>query len=133
MSVIPLGNRILVKRRRVGEKSGSIYLPDETASRPTDIADVVYLPDLTFGDKEILDNAEEIVKSLTKKSIEGDSQALIALLRLNDFVKLKSLKVGDLVMISKYVGTDFQTKEAPEYLTIVNDVDIIGVIKEEAK
>ena len=129
MQVIPFGDRILVRRHKVGEKSGSIYLPDETKDRPTDLADVIYTPDLSFADQEILDNAPIIVASLTEKCKQGNPESLIALLRLNDFIKAKSIKVGDKVMISKYIGTDFHDTHSLDTLTIVNELDIIGLIK----
>ena len=76
MKIIPFGNRILVKRRKIGEKVGSIYLPDETKERNTDLADVVYVPDLTFADKHIIDNQEEIIKNITEEAKRGDPEAL---------------------------------------------------------
>ena len=132
--IIPFNNRILVKRRKVGEKVGSeglIYAPDQTADAPTDLADVVYVPELTFADKEIIDNAEFYVKSLSEKIKLGESEAMISLLRLNEFLKIKSIKAGDAVMIGKYVGTDFNTSDSREQLTLVLDTDIIGLIKKE--
>ena len=107
--VIPLGNRILVKRRRVGNEIGKgiIVAAQETAERPTDLADVVYIPEHTFADKSIIEKSEDIVKSLTDSATKGDYKALEALLSLNYFLKVKSLKPGDCVFISKYIGTDF--------------------------
>jgi len=126
--VIPLGDRILVKRRKIGEKVGSIVLPDQVKERNTDLADVVYVPDLTFSDKEILDNAENIIKSLTKKAVEGDTEATKALLEMNTFIKLKSIKVGDAVMISKFVGVDFHGTGDLGDQTLVRADDVIGLV-----
>ena len=132
--VIPFGDRILVKRRKIGEKAGSIIMPDQVKERDTDLAEVIYIPELTFSDKEILDNAEQIVKALTEKAIAGNDKALIALLRINEFVKMKSIKVGDGVLISKYVGVTLHETGETEDLTLVNSSDVIGlVMKEEAK
>ena len=39
--LVPYGTRILVKRRKVEDKSSHIILPDEVKNLPTDIADVV--------------------------------------------------------------------------------------------
>ena len=64
-----------------------------------------------------------------EKSLDGDSDAIIALLRLNEYTKIKSVKVGDTVLISEYVGTDFHTKESTQSLTLVAISDIIGVVK----
>jgi len=130
MKIIPFGDRIIVKRRKIGDKLGSglIHAADQTAERPTDLADVVYVPDNTFADKEILTNSENIILHLMKKASAGDSDALIALLRLNEYIKLKSIKVGDCVILSKYVGIDFTGGMGSTETTLVNTSDIIGVI-----
>ena len=128
--IIPFGDRILVRRRKIGEKSGSLYLPEQTADRAIDLADVIYIPDLTFADKALLENSEKIIDSLKDKAIEGNSDALIALLRLNEFIKIKSIKVGDCVFISKYVGTDAYTSDNKD-LTVLNESDIMGVVRDE--
>ena len=130
--LIPFGDRILVKRKTIGEKAGSIFLPDEIKERATDLAVVTHTPENTFADEEILKNTESIIIALTRESINGDPDALIALLRLNEFCKLKSIQIGDEVMISKYVGTDFHETGKQEYLTLVNLSDIIGVIMKDA-
>jgi co-chaperonin GroES (HSP10) len=131
MNIIPFGDRIIVKRRKVGDKIGSgiLHAADQTAERPTDLADVVYVPDNTFSDKAILKDNEAIIKSLADKAKNGDSEALIALLRLNEYIKLKSISVGDCVILSKYVGIDFTGGMGSTETTLVNISDIIGVIK----
>lgn len=132
--VIPFGDRILVRRKKIGEKAGSIIMPDQVKERDTDLADVIYVPELTFSDKEILDNAEEIVRALTNKAKNGNDEALIALLRLNEFIKMKSIKVGDGVLISKYVGISFHETGRTEDLTLVKVDDVIGlIINDEVK
>ena len=130
MKIIPFGDRILVKRRKIGEKIGSIILPDEVKERNTDLADVVYVPDLTFADKHIIDNQEAIVRAITERAKTGDSGALEALLGLNQFLKVKSIKTGDAVMVSKYVGVDFHDTEGKN-LTLVSGSDVIGVIQND--
>ena len=131
--IIPLGDRIICKRRRVGDKAGTLYLPDQTSERPTDLADVTYLPELSFADSELIDNAEQIVNSLISKASNGDSEALKALLEFNLFLKIKSIQTGDTILISKYIGTDLHDTDHPgEVLTIVNGGDIIGIIQKEA-
>ncbi len=132
MQVIPFGDRILVRRKRIGEKLGGglLYAPETTADRPTDIAEVVYVPDNTFGDEQILKNSKLIIEQLTIKVAQGDSEALIALLRLNEYLKIKTIKVGDLCMVSRYVGVDFFSKDnAQESLTLLNSSDIIGLVR----
>lgn len=133
MTILPFGNRLLVKRKIIGEKAGSIILPQQVQERFTDIAVVKYIPDLTFGDKYILDNSEKIINNLTIKAVEGDAEALEALLQINNFIKIKSIKIGDEVMISKYVGIDFHETGNNENLTIVNCDDVIAVIMKENK
>lgn len=128
--VIPFGDNILVRRRKIGEKIGAakiIVAADETKERPTDLADVMETPDLTFADKYILDNAEAVVSSLTEKAKSGDSDAVNSLLSLNEFIKRKSIRVGDAVMIGKYVGVDFHDSD-DEDMTLVRAGDIIGLV-----
>ncbi len=132
--IIPFGDRILVKRRVIGDKLGKeglIIAPDETKERPTDLADVVHVPELTFADKHIIDNSDKIIVGLTKKAQDGDPQALTALLQLNQFLKIKAIKEGDMVMISKYVGIDFHDNAGSGNLTLVNGSDIIGLVVED--
>ena len=103
--IIPFGSRLLVKRQKIGNKLGTglIIASDETAERPTDLATVVHTPDRSFADQ--------------------------ALIKFNDFLKAKSIKVGDTVMISKYIGTDFHDNVNPgESLTLVLEQDIIGLV-----
>ena len=131
--VIPFGDRILVKRKRVGDKAGKeglIVLTETTADKPTDLATVTDVPDNTFADKELIDNGNDIIKSLTKKAREGSDEALIAMLRFNTYLKMKSIQVGDEVMISKYVGTDYHDSEG-QFRTLVKSEDVIGVVIHE--
>lgn len=126
--IIPFGDRILVKRKIVGDKAGSIYLPDEIKERATDLAIVVHIPNNSFADKNLLDNAEKIIENLTSKASNGDAEALNSLIKFNEFCRLKSIQPGDEVMISKYVGTDFHETGKEETFTLVLLQDIIGVI-----
>jgi len=129
--VLPFGDRILVKRRTVGDKIGAagiIIAADQTAERPTDLADVIYVPDHTSIDAELIGNAEAYVYALAEKSKAGDAQAFQQLLQFNHYLKLKSVKVGDRVMISKYVGTTFHDNKGGGNLTLVSAEDIIGLV-----
>lgn len=129
--VIPYGNRLLVRRRRVGDKLGSIIIAaDETAARPTDLADVVYVPNHTFADKELIENSQAIITGLKDKAITGDAAAFKALLDFHAYLRIKALQPGKVVFISKYIGTDFHDNEGSGTLTLVNAEDIIGVIEE---
>lgn len=131
-TIIPYGNRFLVKRRPIGGKLGAgiLVAADQTAERPTDIADVVYVPNHTFADKELISNAEEIVKALIPKVKNGDVEALKAVLDFNAFIRIKAIKVGDTIMLGKYVGTDFNTSEDGRTLTMCLAEEIIGLVKE---
>jgi len=126
--IIPFGDRILCKRRKIGTKIGSIELPDSVKERTTDLADIIHVPDLTFGDKQILENADDIIKSLTREACKGDDEALIGLMRINEFVKIKSVKVGDAVMVGRYVGTEFHETGGQDNLVLVREGDIIGLV-----
>lgn len=128
--VIPFGGRILVRRRVIGEKIGSglIVAAQQTAERPTDLADVVYVPDLSFADKEIIDNSEQIVKAMADQAKDGDSDAFNALLKLKQFLDIKSIRPGDTVFISKYVGTNFNDNKGGGELTMLDVDDVIGLV-----
>ena len=77
---------------------------------------------------ELIENAESIVAGQTDRAKQGDADALVALLQFNAFLKIKTIKVGDTVMISKYVGIDFADKTGKEKLTLVKGEDIIGLV-----
>jgi len=129
--VIPFGDRILVKKKKVGKKlgDGTIIAPDEIAERDTDLATVVHIPDNSFADNELVTNAEEIIKGLSEKAQVGDSKALVALLQFRTYLNIKTLKVGDDVMIGKYVGTTFFDSKANCNLTLVSGDQIIGRVE----
>lgn len=130
--IIPFGDRILVRRKIIGEKLGKesiIIATDETKERPTDLAIVVHIPDHTFTDEKIIENAEKIISSLSEKAMQGDSEAFISLIRINDYLKMKSINIGDEVMISRYVGTTFHDNESSGELTLVKLEDVIGLVK----
>ena len=127
--IIPFGDNILVKRCTIGEKVGSIYLPQDAQERNTDLADVTYVPDLTFEDTSILENAPKIFKTLVQRVTHGSEKALSEMFQLADFVKRKTIKKGDVVFISKYVGTDFYEKGENQNLTLVKLSDIIGRVE----
>ena len=133
--IIPFGDRILVKRKKVGdavgdtyEKDGVIVRPESNKSAETDLATVVYIPELSFIDKYLIEHSEEIVDSLDKKAREGDTQAFDALLTYNHYLKIKTLKPGDEIFMGKYVGTTFYDSNARDDLTMVRMDDIIGMV-----
>lgn len=130
--IIPYGDRIIVKRRKIGKTLGSglLVAADETADRLTEIADVVAVPELTFADKEIINNAEKIIVSLSQMAQEGDPKATDSLMSLNSFLKIKTLKPGDVVMVGKYTGIDFTVGETGECLSITDPDGIRGLIVE---
>ncbi len=129
----PYGNRYLVKRRPIGDKLGSglIVAADETKDRPTDIADVVYVPDHTFADQALLDNAETIVKTLGEKAKAGDIEAVKALIEFNHYMRLKMIRPGMTIMLGKYVGTDFMTSEDSRTITVCTSEEIIAIVSEQ--
>ena len=131
--VIPFGDRVLVKRRTIGDvvkPESGIVLPQATEETNIDIATVVYISELSFTDKELIDNAREIISSLTKKACQGDSEALKALQEYNHFLKVKTLQAGDEVFLGKYVGVNFEDRTAGCDLCMVNERDIIGIVTE---
>lgn len=131
--IIPFGDRILVRRRKVGGKIGKEQLliaSDNTANQLTDIAEVMAVPDLTLGDKALLESAEQIITALCEKAKAGDSDAAKQAYWYAEFCKMKSIQAGDVVMISKYVGTDFSENDSTITLTLVRESDIIGLVAE---
>ena len=129
-SITPFGNRILVKRETAGEKLGSVIIaPDSISSTKTELAIVKHVPDHTFIDKVLISESEAMVSGLSKSAKEGDAEAMISLLRFNDYLRIKSLKVGDRVMISKYVGITFNDNFNEGDLTLVDADDVIGIVK----
>lgn len=126
--IIPWGDKLLVSRRKQGQVSKHIVLADHVADRPTDVADVVYVPDHSFCDKTLIEKSEGIINGLAKKAEEGDSQAVISLLRLREYLMIKSIRPGDVLLVGKYVGTDFNVKETGESLTVMDSEGIYAKI-----
>lgn len=132
--LIPYGTRLLVKRRKVEQTSSHIILPDEVAGMPTDIADVVAVPDQSLCDKELLANSEQIIKGLSVKASQGDAAAVKALFEFNEYLRMITLKPGDTLMIGKYIGTDFLIQETNQYLTVMDGSGIYcKVVEMESK
>lgn len=118
--LIPYGTRLLVKRRKVEQVSNHIILPDEVTNMPTDIADVISVPEQSFCDKALIAKSEQIIIGLAKRAEEGDGAAFKALLEFNEYLRLITLKPGDVLMIGKYIGTDFLIQETNQYLTVLD-------------
>ena len=94
------------------------------------IAIVKHVPDHTFIDKILITESQAMVDGLATSAKGGDAEAMISLLRFNDYLRIKSLKVGDKVMISKYVGITFNDNFNEGDMTLVDASDIIGIVKE---
>lgn len=129
--LVPYGTRLLVKRRKVDQKSEHILLPDSVAEMPTDIADVVAVPEQSFCDKTLIANSEHIINGLAKKAEEGDGVSLKALFEFNEYLRLVTLKPGDVLMIGKYIGTDFLIQETNQYLTVMDGSGIYAKVVEQ--
>lgn len=129
--IIPYGDRILVKKQKVGDKLGKegiIVATESTSQADTDICEVLYVPEHSFADRALLINASKIIGKLGVRAAEGDSEALKALLEFNIYMKIKSVKVGDKVFISKYTGTNWYDNAGNEDMTIIRGEDIIGLV-----
>lgn len=126
--LVPYGNRLLVKRRKLDQTSSHIILPDEVAQKDTDIADVVAVPEQTFCDKALLAQSEQIITGLAKKAEEGDGAALDALMRFKEYLVLVTLKPNDVLLIGKYIGTEFVVEGRP--LTVMDGSGIYCKISE---
>jgi len=111
------------------KKEGSLVeLPDVVKERPTDLAEVTFVPNTSFSDEQLIKNSEKIIDSHIEKASKGNSDALQALLSFNEFLLHKSIQVGDEIMVSKYVGTDFYDTQNSEVQTLVKYEDIIGLV-----
>ena len=51
--------------------------------------------------------------------------------KLKNYILLNSLEAGDCIMISKYVGTDFHDNKGGGSLTLVREVDLIGLVVDD--
>ena len=131
--LIPYGARILVKRRKVEDRSSHIILPDEVKNLPTDIADVVSVPEQSFIDKEIIKNAEAIITSLGKRANEGDPAALESLLKFNDYLRVMTIRPGDVLLMARYGGTDFLIQETNQTLCVTDHNGIYARVVERHK
>jgi hypothetical protein len=131
--ILPYGNRILCKRTKIGErigKEGIILTSDSTKEKTTDIAEVIYVPDHSFADKELIAGSEKIIKSLGQKAQQGDIDALKGLLELNNYLKVKMIRPGDRIFIGTYSGVNFHDTKSPDMQTIVREDEIIGLVQD---
>lgn len=118
--LVPWGTRILVKRRKVEDKSSHIILPDEVKDLPTDIADVIEVPEQTMVDREVLRNAESIINALNIKAASGDAAALDSLLKFKEYLLIMTTKPGDVILMARYGGTDFLIQETNQTLCVTD-------------
>lgn len=118
--LVPWGTKLLVKRRKVEDKSSHILLPDEIKNLPTDIADVIEVPERTMVDNEILRSTEEIIKALGAKARQGDAAASEELRNLADYLRIMTTKPGDVILMSRYGGTDFLIQETNQTLCVTD-------------
>ncbi len=128
--LIPYGNRILVKRRKVEDKSSHIILPDEVKNLPTDIADVVAVPEQSFVDQKLIKNSASIIEALDKKANEGDASALEALFKFNEYLRVMTIKPGDVLLMARYGGTDFLIQETNQTLCVCDHNGIYARVVE---
>ncbi len=129
--VVPFGNRCLCKRRKVGEKSGSLYLPEQTAGQDTDLADVVHVPEKTLVDAEILKDVEITISNLGKRLRDGEPAAYECLEKIQKLIHHSLITVGSPVMIGKYVGVTFHDNQGGQDQTLVKLDDIIGLVVDD--
>ena len=132
--IIPFHDSIVVKRKRADtlkNKESKVVLPDSVKERPTDLATVVSVPDNSFADKDLIECSVEIIKEQIEKAKNGDSGALLTLIEYNKYLKNKSIRPGDEVMVNKYIGTDFYDNQGQFGLTLCKYEDVIGIVEYE--
>lgn len=130
--IIPFGTRVIVKRKSIGKTLGNgiIIATDETADSLTEVAEVVAIPELTLADKALLEASDRIITSLSSKAEEGDSAAVEALLKFKDYLQIKTIKVGDIIMVGRYATIQFTVGETGETLSITDPEGIRGLVVE---
>lgn len=128
--LIPYGTRILVKRRKVEDKSSHIILPDEVKNLPTDVADVIEVPEQTFTDQKLIANAGAIIEALTIEACKGNAQAVASLLSLKEYLQVMTIRKGDVLLMARYGGTDFLIQETNSMLCVVEASGIYAFIRE---
>jgi len=131
--LVPYGCRILVKRRKVEDKSSHIILPDEIKNLPTDIADVVEVPEQSFADRKLLMMAESIINALTLKATQGDAHAVDSLLKFKEYLQVMTIKKGDVLLMARYGGTDFLIQETNQMLCVAEPTGIYALVVETNK
>lgn len=120
--LIPWGTRLLVKRRKVdaSHTSSHIILPDEVKDLPTDIADVIEVPEHTMVDISLLRNAQTIIDQLSVKANQGEAASVEALFKLKEYLLVMTTKPGDVVLMARYGGTDFHIPETKQTLCVTD-------------
>ena len=129
--LIPYGTRILVKRRKVEDKSSHIILPDEVKNLPTDIADVIEVPEQSFTDQRLIANSGAIITALTQKACEGDALAVDSLLKFREYLQVMTIKKGDVLLMARYGGTDFLIQETNQMLCVCEATGIYALVVEK--
>lgn len=129
--LVPWGTRLLVKRRKVEEKSAYILLPDATKDLPTDIADVIEVPEQTMVDVALLRNAQGIVDQLSAKANQGDAASVEALFKFKEYLLIMTTKPGDTILMSRYGGTDFLIQETNQNLCVCDHNGIYARVVEK--
>lgn len=128
--LIPYGTRILVKRRKVEDKSSHIILPDEVKNLPTDVADVIDVPEQTFTDQKLIANASNIIEALVVKACGGDAAAVKSLLEFREYLQVMTIKRGDVLLMARYGGTDFMIQETNQMLCVCEASGIYAFVRE---
>lgn len=129
--LVPYGTRILVKRRKVEDKSSHIILPDEVKNLPTDIADVVEVPEQSLVDAELLKSAGDIVSGLGKAARNGDASAVDSLIKFREYLQVMTIKKGDVLLMARYGGTDFLIQETNSMLCVCEATGIYALVVEK--
>ena len=131
--LVPFGDRILVRRKKVGEKlwrEGIIVAPDSTKDAETDLAVVVDVPkenNFYVGNQ----NRMSFIREATLK-VEG----IEPFIKVDEYLSKNAwrlLKPGDEVMLSRSVGIKFQDTSGQGEMTLVKGEDIIGKVEKDGE
>lgn len=134
--IIPWGNKILIRRRKVGGEDGKIgkegilFAADTTKEVQMEIADVVCVPEMTFCDEELIKNSDKIINAHMAKALEGNAASSQFLMDFKEYLRLKTIQPGKVLFVGKYVGIDFNVEETGEKLSFMTPEGIYGEVVE---
>lgn len=129
--LVPFDKRIVVKRDVTGKtigKEGIIVQTEKAQKQEVEVATIIEIPKMTPIRKLLLENATAMAKSICLRGLkDGDPHVPEALEKLESIVHIASLKIGDRIMLSNYVGMTYDDDFYMGRLTIVDGDDAMAM------